>query len=164
MGIFPLRYLLFVFSFILLIFNLVTFNFSITQKCVSLFIWLLLFPFYGFFVGLLAGNKINDILFDVQPYLFMLSLIYLFTLRYTLKVFSCEIFIKIVNAFALYGSLLYISYIILLNFGLLNFNLIYETLIIDLRVSFFVPMGLFFPNPSTFLVSVRLSVLSTKNI
>ncbi|HFR6677626.1 TPA: O13/O129/O135 family O-antigen polymerase, partial [Shigella flexneri] len=103
LGIFPLRYLLFVFSFILLIFNLVTFNFSITQKCVSLFIWLLLFPFYGFFVGLLAGNKINDILFDVQPYLFMLSLIYLFTLRYTLKVFSCEIFIKIVNAFALYG-------------------------------------------------------------
>ncbi|EFW8464111.1 oligosaccharide repeat unit polymerase, partial [Shigella flexneri] len=52
LGIFPLRYLLFVFSFILLIFNLVTFNFSITQKCVSLFIWLLLFPFYGFFVGL----------------------------------------------------------------------------------------------------------------
>lgn len=148
LGIFPLRYLLFVFSFILLIFNLVTFNFSITQKCVSLFIWLLLFPFYGFFVGLLAGNKINDILFDVQPYLFMLSLIYLFTLRYTLKVFSCEIFIKIVNAFALYGSLLYISYIILLNFGLLNFNLIYEHLSLTSEF-FFVPMGLF-PNPSTF--------------
>ncbi|HCR6290867.1 TPA: O13/O129/O135 family O-antigen polymerase [Shigella flexneri] len=143
LGIFPLRYLLFVFSFILLIFNLVTFNFSITQKCVSLFIWLLLFPFYGFFVGLLAGNKINDILFDVQPYLFMLSLIYLFTLRYTLKVFSCEIFIKIVNAFALYGSLLYISYIILLNFGLLNFNLIYEHLSLTSEF-FFRPDGAFF--------------------
>lgn len=149
LGIFPLRYLLFVFSFILLIFNLVTFNFSITQKCVSLFIWLLLFPFYGFFVGLLAGNKINDILFDVQPYLFMLSLIYLFTLRYTLKVFLCEIFIKIVNAFALYGSLLYISYIILLNFGLLNFNLIYEHLSLTSEF-FFRPDGAFFPNPSTF--------------
>ncbi|CAM8438249.1 O-antigen polymerase [Escherichia coli] len=143
LGIFPLRYLLFVFSFILLIFNLVTFNFSITQKCVSLFIWLLLFPFYGFFVGLLAGNKINDILFDVQPYLFMLSLIYLFTLRYTLKVFLCEIFIKIVNAFALYGSLLYISYIILLNFGLLNFNLIYEHLSLTSEF-FFRPDGAFF--------------------
>lgn len=150
LGIFPIRYVFFGLSFVLLMLNVVTFNLSINQFLFNLLIYFFLFPLYGCFIGAVSGNELSDILYDAQPYMFMLLLLYIFTLKDDLKKYLSEFFLKTVNVFSLYASLIYIAYVIMLKLEVLNFLAIYDSLSLT-NEFFFRPDGAFFAKSFYFL-------------
>lgn len=109
-----------------------------------------LLPVYGVVIGVYLGNKLEDILFDLQPYIYMMMILYLCFNNNAVKEYAVLTFINISKIFALLASFIYIFYMAMLYSGYLNFNAIYSMLS-QTGEFFFRPSGAFFSKSFFFI-------------
>lgn len=163
-GIPPLRYVFFFSALLLFGFNLLTGNTKFTYASIEVVIVILLLPLYGMFNGVIHGNNIKNILFDLQPFLYILILFFLcFNNKHVLD-FSVNVFLKVVKYYATIASFLYILYIVLLRVDFINFLHFYSALSLTSEF-FFRPGGAFFAKSFFFLgIGAILFFIEKKNI
>ncbi|WP_075180897.1 polymerase [Pantoea sp. 1.19] len=143
LGLFPLRYLFFAISFVFLILNFITGYNTISKKMFLFFLLIMTFPFYGALLGAIYGRDVNDIAFDLQPYAYSFFLLYIFSLKPSLKEYLFNYFIKCIKYFSIITSCFYIFYVILLHAGFIDFIRFYNVLSLTDEF-FFRPSGAFF--------------------
>lgn len=150
LGIPPLRYILFAMAVCTFLLNLLTFRAKTTQESVLLFLGFIALPMYGLLLGAAKGNNISAILFDLQPFVYMLIIPYVcFTDKY-LRDYSAKLFVNTVQTFAIIASTLYIIYVFLLRTGFIDFYSFYHTLSLT-NEFFFRPSGAFFAKSFFFI-------------
>lgn len=149
-GIPPLRYILFACAIALFMLNMILRNTQASYKSAIIIFSIISLPLYGALSGVIFGNKTDSIIFDLQPYVYMLIIFYICTLNETLTEYSLSFFISTVKVFSIFASLIYISYIVLLKIGLVSFPSIYNTLS-STSEFFFRPGGAFFAKSFFFL-------------
>lgn len=149
-GIPPLRYVFFAAAIGLLFLNLLTLYAKASGSTILIFLVIIALPLWGCFIGSASGNNLEAILFDVQPYFYILIILYLCFLPNELRMFSVNTFVKTVKFYSVFAATLYILYILLLKTGMINFISIYHTLSLTSEF-FFRPSGAFFAKSFFFL-------------
>lgn len=150
LGIPPFRYVFFGLALVLFALNAITFNARANSKTLLTLFSILALPIYGCLAGAIYGNELGEMAFDFQPYIYMLILFYLCTLNETLTEYSLATFVKVVKAFSIIASTVYILYIVMLKGGLINWMSIYNALSLTSEF-FFRPSGAFFSKSFFFL-------------
>ena len=150
LGVPPLRYVLFALALAVFIFNVLTMNSVLGRNTAITLIMLVGLPLYGAFIGAANGNLTSDIAFDLQPFAYMLILLYVCTQNELITNYSVECFIRVTKIFSIIASSLYIAYIVLLKAGMVNFPSFYSTLSLTSEF-FFRPSGAFFAKSFFFI-------------
>ncbi|WMY75887.1 oligosaccharide repeat unit polymerase [Buttiauxella selenatireducens] len=150
LGIFPVRYLLFALALALFVFNVITKLSKTTPRNLFLVSSVLFLPLYGVIVGVMVGNSLTDILFDLQPYIYTLVILFLCFNDMSIRKYALYIFLKTTKYYAIIASCVYIAYIILLRVGVINFGYVYSILSTSSEF-FFRPGGAFFAKSFFFI-------------
>lgn len=150
LGVPPLRYALFFLALSLFILNFICFVAKVTYKKFILILSIILLPVYGALVGVVSDNNISSIMFDVQPFMYIMILPFLCFMDERLTNWTTKFFINTVKVYSVLVSIMYILYIALLKAGLINFNYIYSILS-ETSEFFFRPSGAFFAKSFFFL-------------
>lgn len=107
-------------------------------------------PIYGTLIGVIQGNFFEKIYFDLQPYIYMIMLLYVCVNRSDVKEYAISTFIKTSKIYAVLASVSYITYVIMLHSNFLNFNFVYG-LLSSTGEFFFRPGGAFFAKSFFFI-------------
>ncbi|WP_347113482.1 oligosaccharide repeat unit polymerase [Leclercia sp. S52] len=146
----PLRYFLFAIAIFIFALNLVSLNARFKNGSLVTILMILALPIYGCLIGVLNGNGLSDIAFDLQPYLYIFILFYLCSLNDKLTEHSLTIFISATKIFSVFASVVYICYVLLLKGGVLNFNSLYNSFSLT-QEFIFRPSGAFFAKSFFFI-------------
>lgn len=149
-GIPPLRYILFFIALLMIFVNVITMRSKSSNNLLVLNLSLFMLPLFGFFIGLIKGNEMAGVFFDVQPYLYILVVPFFCFLNSELKEYTILRFLSVTKFFSIFASVIYIAYVILLRMGLLNFNMIYTFMSYSTEF-FFRPDGAFFAKSFFFI-------------
>ena len=150
LGFPPMRYILFFLSILMLFINLFIIK-SITKNIVVILILALFtLPLFGMLIGFAHGNLFTEVMFDLQPFLYMLIIPYFCFMSKDLNAYSLFTFVRLVKLFSIMSSLMYVAYIFMLRLGLLDFNSIYN-LMSESGEFFFRPSGAFFAKSFFFI-------------
>lgn len=150
LGIPPLRYVLFGAALAMFMLNALTMSTVLGRNTAITIIMIIGLPIYGAFLGAANGNLTSDIAFDLQPFAYMLILLYVCTQNEAITNYSVGYFIRVTKLFSVIASSLYILYIVLLKAGMVNFPSFYSTLSLTSEF-FFRPSGAFFAKSFFFI-------------
>ncbi|QLK60821.1 oligosaccharide repeat unit polymerase [Enterobacteriaceae bacterium Kacie_13] len=150
LGVPPLRYILFFLSIIVLFLNLLFLQTKTKYSVVILVLMLFILPMLGILIGFARGNPLQDIFFDLQPFLYMLIIPYFCFMSKELNNYSLLKFQQFVKIFSILASVTYLCYVLLLKSGYLDFNLIYNVMSASGEF-FFRPSGAFFAKSFFFI-------------
>ena len=150
LGVPPLRYILFFLSIIVLFLNLLFLQTKTKYSVVILVLMLFILPMLGILIGFARGNPVQDIFFDLQPFLYMLIIPYFCFMSKELNNYSLLKFQQLVKVFSILASVTYLFYVLLLKTGYLDFNLVYNVMSASGEF-FFRPSGAFFAKSFFFI-------------